>query len=162
LFAKQRIGLCSWKLKDYDNAKEYLHQALNLDKEEKSTYYYLGLLYMDLKEYTRAKHNFTMAILKEKPDIDNEHYNLGLIAQIEKKPKEAIKNFKKSYYNNQRNHKALYELAIMTDLYYKDKTIALKHYENYLERFPKINTKNTKYIKKRIREIKENLFMKEK
>jgi len=159
LFAKQRIGLCNWKLKDYEKAKKYLKQALNLDREEKSTYYYLGLLSMDLKEYKMAKFHFNMAIIMERPDIDNEHFNLGLIAQIEKKPKDAITHFKKAFNNNRKNYKALFEWAVMTDLYYKDKSIALKHYEDYIDRFPKTNKENTTYVTKRIREIKEALFM---
>lgn len=161
VFANQRIGLCYWKLNNYDKAKEHLHLALSYDREEKSTYYYLGLFYKDIKDYKMAKLFFKQAIYHDKPDIDNEHYNLGLIAQIEKKPKEAIKNFKEAFKNNHKNYNALFELALMSDLYYKDKSIALKHYKNYLERFKPSNKENTTYVAKRIKEIEEVLFMKE-
>jgi tetratricopeptide (TPR) repeat protein len=159
VFAKQRIGLCSWKLKDNETAKDYLHQALAIDHEDKVTYYYLGLLYKDLKDYKKAKFYFTMAIIKEKPDLDNEYFNLGLIAQIEKKPRVAIKNFKEAYQNNRKNYKALFELAVMSDLYYKDKSIALIHYEDYQDRFNRINKENSVYVMKRIKDISESLFM---
>jgi len=159
VFANQRIGLCYWKLKDYDKAKEYLHLASRYDREEKTTYYYMGLFYKDIKDYKMAKLFFMQAIYHDKPDIDNEHYNLGLIAQIEKKPKEAIKNFKEAFKNNRKNYLALFELAVMTDLYYKDKSVALKHYKNYIERFLPSNKENTAYVQKRIKEIEGALFM---
>jgi len=160
VFANQRIGLCYWKLKDFKKAEEYLQIALRYDREEKTTYYYLGLFYKDIKEYKLAKLFFKQAIYHDKPDIDNEHYNLGLIAQEEKEPQKAIKHFKEAYKNNHRNYLALFELAVMSDLYYKDKSIALKHYKNYLERFKPRNKENTTYVSKRIKEIEEILFMK--
>ena len=162
LFTKQRIGLSYWKLKDYDNAEIYLKQALKIDRKEKTTFYYLGLLYKDMENYKLAKAYFVMAIALDKPDIDNEYFNLGLIAQIEKDPTEAIENFKKSFQNNPKNYVALFELALMSDLYYKDKAIALKHYEKYVERFSHKHKENTLYVVQRIKEIKEALFFDEK
>ena len=158
LFAKQRIGLSYWKLKDTDNAEKYLKQALKIDRKEKTTFYYLGLLYKDIEDYKLAKLYFMMAIALDKPDIDNEHYNLGLIAQKEKEPKEAIDHFNKSFQNNSNNYVALFELALTSDLYYKDKSIALKHYEKYIDRFSNIHKENTLYVKRRVKEIKAALF----
>lgn len=158
VFANQRIGLCYWKLKNYKKAKEYLHLASKYDREEKTTYYYMGLFYKDIKDYKRAKLFFKQAIYHDKPDIDNEYYNLGLIAQIEKKPKEAIKYFKKSFENNYKNYKALFELAIMSDLFYKDKSIALEWYKKYSDRFLKKNDEHSNYALQRIKEIEEKLF----
>jgi tetratricopeptide (TPR) repeat protein len=160
LFAKQRIGLSYWKMKDYKNAEMYLRQAVKIDRKEKTTFYYLGLIYKDMENYKLAKLYFMMAIALDKPDIDNEHYNLGLIAQKEKEPQKAIDHFSKSFQNNPRNYMALFELAVMSDLYYKDKLIALKHYEKYTERFSDIHKENTAYTLNRIKEIKELLFFK--
>jgi tetratricopeptide (TPR) repeat protein len=158
IFAKQRIGLSYWKLKEYDSAKAYLKKAIKIDRAEKTSYYYLGLVYKDLKEYEAAKMYFYLAIFKDKPNVDNEYYNLGIIAQEEKKPKEAIKNFKKAFENNDRNYKALFELAVMSDLYYKDKEIGYKYYEKYIDRFENKNPENTKYAIKRMKELKEKAF----
>lgn len=160
LFAKQRIGLSYWKLKNYDKAKKYLRNAIRIDREEKNSYYYLGLIHKDLKDYKMAKLYFKQAIYHEKPDIDNEYYHLGIIAQQEENPTDAIKYFKKSFENNHRNYIALFELAVMSDLYYKDKSIALQYYKKYIERFLNKNKENDAYVRKRIKEIEETLFMK--
>lgn len=158
LFANQRIGLSYWRLKDYDNAKKYLNKALRIDRKEKTNFYYLGLLYKDMENYKLAKMYFKTAIVLDLPDVDNEYYNLGLIAQAEKDPKIAVDSFNKSFQNNPNNYMALFELAIMSDLYYKDKSIALKYYEKYKDRFSAKHKDNTVYVEMRIKEIKEALF----
>jgi len=162
IFTKQRIGLCYWKLKDFKKGEKYLKLATKIDPNDKSTYYYLGLLYKEITDYEKAKKQFNIAINLERPDIDNEHYYLGVIAQEEKKPKNAIIHFKKSFKNNRQNYLALFELAVMTDLYYKDKSIALKYYKEYLNFFKNVNATKSEYIKKRVKEITENLFLEEK
>lgn len=101
-----------------------------------------------------------ISIALDKPEVDNEYYNLGLIAQFEKNPKTAIESFKKSHQSNYNNYFALFELARTSDLYYKDKSIALTHYEKYLERYFNKHKGNTDYVTKRIKEIKVALFLK--
>lgn len=159
LFAKQRIGLSFLRLKDYKQAENYLMQAISIDHKEKTNYYYLGLLHKELKDYKKAKFYFKNAIHLDKPDVDNEYYNLGLIAQDERQPKEAINHFRESYKNNPKNYLALFEMAVMSDLYYKDKSIAKGHYKEYLERFKVLNKEKTSYITKRLKEIEEKLFL---
>jgi len=45
------------------------------------------------------------------------------------------------------------------DDYYKDKSIALKHFENYIKKFDAKDKKMTTYVIKRLREMKKEFFM---
>ena len=77
----------------------------------------------------------------------------------QKKLQKAVTNFKKSYENNSNNYYALFQLAIASDDFYKDKTIALKHFENYIKRFDSRDKDMTAYVTKRLREMKKEFFM---
>ena len=61
---------------------------------------------------------------------------------------------------NYKNDKALYRLATISDAYYKDKKIAYQHYKKYIENFDKKDTLTSIFVKKRIKEIKKEFFLK--
>jgi len=110
----------------------------------------------DLKE---AEMNFMISIMNLKPDIDKQYYELGLIHLEQKKLQKAVEDFKKSYKNNPNNYYALFQLAMATDDFYKDKTIALKYYETFLKRFDSKDKDMTAYATKRLRDMKKEFFM---
>ena len=60
---------------------------------------------------------------------------------------------------NIKNYKALYQLAKLSDDYYKDKKIAYNHYIKYLDRFMDKDIVITDFIKGRIKDIKMMYFM---
>ena len=65
----------------------------------------------------------------------------------------------KSFLNNRNNHKSLYELAITSDAYYKDKKIAYKHYKEYIERFEERDKEMTTFVLSRMKDIKQEYFL---
>ncbi|AMC11847.1 hypothetical protein Lupro_11480 [Lutibacter profundi] len=93
-------------------------------------------------------------------DLDKQFLLSGIIAKEEFNVKVAIKFFKESVKYNRNNHKALFQLALTSDTYYKDKKIAFKHYQNFIQRFEGENKKLTLYAKNRIKEIKKEYFIK--
>mgnify|MGYP000571651337 CR=1 FL=1 len=68
-------------------------------------------------------------------------------------------NFEKSFQNNYNNYKALFELATTSDMYYEDKKMALKRFQQYVSRFKGNDEKMTVYAEGRIQEIKKQYFL---
>ena len=68
--------------------------------------------------------------------------------------------FEKAVEENASNDDALFEWALVSDRYYKDKTIGYKRYQRYLNRFSyKKDSVKLAFIKSRMGAIKEKLFL---
>ena len=89
-------------------------------------------------------------------------YHLGLIALKMKRKAKAISYFKKAYENNPNFYGALYMLATTSESFYKDKSIALKHYKRYLMTFENSDKAKTAYVQSRIAVLNEKQFFDEK
>ena len=89
-----------------------------------------------------------------------EYYSFALLYLDMNKPKLAIAMFKASVKESNRQYKVLYQLALTSDSYYKDKKIAYKYYEDYIFRFEDKDKDFTAFVKKRMKEIKKELFLK--
>jgi hypothetical protein len=76
-----------------------------------------------------------------------------------KKPKRAMKAFEEAYKENSSNYKALYQLAKLSDDYYKEKKIAYRHYNRYIERFYDSDEDIAAFVRSRIKEIKKEYFL---
>ncbi len=159
IFTYKLFGLTYMKLEDYDNAEKYFEKALKRNFEDASLYYNIGILKKIQGDLKAAEMNFMISIMNLKPDIDKQYYELGLIHLEQKKLQKAISDFKKSYENNSNNHYALFQLAMASNDFYKDKTIALKYFETYLKRFDSKDKDITAYVTKQLREMKKEFFM---
>ncbi len=160
IFTYKMYGLTYLKLKEYEKAKYYFKFAQKIDYRDANVLFNLGLVNKALKNYKEAEMNFLMSISFQKPDIDANYYELGILQLEQKKLKKALQSFKKGYENNSRNYLILFQLAMLTDDYYKDKKIALKHYKRYIDRFSSKHTASTLYAKQRVKEIQKELFIK--
>jgi len=94
-----------------------------------------------------------------KPDLDKQYYLLGSIFKEENDLEKAIHYFEESFKNNPKKYRALYDLALAEDDYYKDKKIALKHYQEYSFKFESKDKELTDIVNYRIKEIKKTLFL---
>ena len=159
-YYKQLQGLSYFNIKDYKKSKEILQKILLNKKANEKTVYYLGLSHKELKEYKLAILYINLSINMQHSVLEKEFYQLGLIYKELKNPKEAILAFKKSLKEKTYNPNALYELAVLSESYYKDKTIALGLYQEYLGSFENNNKKKTDFIKQQINKIKTELFYK--
>ncbi|HEY9168274.1 MAG TPA: tetratricopeptide repeat protein [Lutibacter sp.] len=155
----EMFGMCYYNLKDFELAETYFRNAIKLDPDDSQILYRLASLYYDKKDNKTASLYLRRSILSAKPDIDKQYYLLGIISKEENNLKRAIDNFEKSYENNYKNHKALFELAVTSEVYFKDKKIALKHYQNYLDKFISHDKIMAAYAEGRIKEIKKQYFI---
>ncbi len=160
LFTYKMYGLTYIKLEDFENAKLYFLKAKDKDSQDDEIYYNLGLVYAHLKEYRKAQLSFITSIYLQKPRIDTHYYHLGMLQLAQKEHKRAINFFEKGLESNPRNNSILFQIAMSTDSYYKDKKLALKYYQRYLDTFQSKDPEESAYVKRRIKEIKMALFIK--
>ena len=92
---------------------------------------------------------------------DEEYIGLGNVFIEKDNLKIAMEMFEKAVEENKRNDDALFEWALASDRYYKDKTIGYKRYQQSLDRFSyKKDSVKLAFIKSRMGAIKENYFWK--
>ncbi len=161
-FYKNLLGIAYYQNKEFHKAKKVLEKLLSARKVQDDTFYYLGLTYKALLKPKLAEQYFVLSIYSKRPSVGKEYYQIAMLHKAQNKPKKAIDFLKKSLQENRQNANALYEIATLTDNYYKDKTIALKYYNEYISRFEGYYPKRTSFVQQQISKIKTTLFMKSK
>jgi len=157
---KHDLAISYYFEKDYEKAKDYLYDLIETRKATSKTFFYLALIYKAEKDYEKAELYMQTSIDAEQPQLTEFYFEFGLIYQEAKNYTKAIANFKKALEDSQFNYKAQYQLALTCDSFYKDKTIALKHYEYYLKKFTYKDGQTTAFVKQRVEELKTMIFMK--
>ncbi len=159
MFTYKLFGLTYMKMEDYTNAEKYLEKAIRKKWNDASVHYNMGLLKKLQGDLKGAELSFLISIMNLKPDVDKQYYELGLV-YLQNDLNKATSSFKKSYENNPKNHYSLFQLALVSEDYYKDKKIALKYFKMYVEKFPSKDKEMYLYSTKRIKEITKEFFMK--
>lgn len=159
-FVNKLFGLSYYRLEDYDNALLYFNKVRKADFKDTNNLFNIGLVHTAMKEFKKAEMSFYMSIAFQKPDVDKNYFELGKVQLEQKEVKKAIESFEEGYKSNPRNYQLLFQIAMLSDDFYKDKKIALKYYEKYMDKFSTYDKKSTLYVKSRIKDIKKELFMK--
>jgi tetratricopeptide (TPR) repeat protein len=160
LYTKKMLGRSYFNIDSLTRAEENFKKAKILDKEDFKILTYLGHIYKAKKEYKKAFYHYLIATSVGKRERSEEYYSLGMLHLELKEPRMAIAMFKASVKESGRKNKVLYQLALTSDSYYKDKKIAFEHYEDYINRFETKDKDITDFVKNRMKEIKTELFMK--
>lgn len=160
LYTQKMLGRSYFNIEQYDNAEKSFNKAKILDNEDFKIYKHLGHIEKVRKNYRKAMLNYFRATTVGKKPRNEEYYSLGLLYLEMKQLKLAIEMFKKSIKESNRFYKVLYQLAISSDSYYKDKKISYEHYKNYLNMFEHTDKEITAFVKNRVKEIKKELFLK--
>jgi tetratricopeptide (TPR) repeat protein len=156
----EMFGMCYYKLKNLELAEEYFKKALRIDRINSKINYRLGSLYYEKKDLKLAHLYLAQSIMFGRGDLDKQYLLLGIIAKEDFKMKVAVKNFNEAVIYNRHNSDALFQLAFASDSYFKDKKIALNHYQRYIQKFENKSPKLTEYANRRITEIKKEYFLK--
>lgn len=155
----EMFGMCYYNLGEFELAEKQFNNALKINRNDSPILYRLATLYYDKENSKLAKFYLMRSISAGKGELDKQYYLRGIIAKEEKELKQAVTYFEKSCSYNYKNYKALFELALASDIYYKDKKISLKYFERFIERFKSKDKLMTTYATNRIKEIKKELFM---
>ncbi|WP_435264204.1 tetratricopeptide repeat protein [Tenacibaculum sp. nBUS_03] len=160
LYTQNMLGRSFYNLKKYQKAEEYFTKAKQIDHLDYRIYGYLGDVSFDQKKYKEASLRYMYATFIGKELRDVEYYKLARTYEELNNPKLAIKAYGNALKENYRNYKALYQLATVSESYYKNKKIAYKHYKGYMNRFEMKDSVLSDHVKRRLIEIKKFYFKK--
>lgn len=154
------LGKVYYNIDSLSKAKKYFKKLVRIDRDDYKASTYLGHIALKEKEFKSAEMYYRLATFKGKEKRDEEYYGLATLYYELKKPKQAIKNFEKAYAENRRNYKALFQLAKMSDDYYKEKKIGYTYYIQYMDNFQDKDIVMTAFVTDRLKEIKKESFLK--
>ena len=103
--------------------------------------------------------NYTLATFVGKEPRDEEYYQLARVYKELGNSKEELSLYKKAFDENKKNYRALFQLALKSEVYYEDKKIAYKYYKTYINRFERKDVSYTEYVKTRLEAIKKHYFL---
>lgn len=158
-YSTSLLGKAYYNIDSLEKAKKYFTKLKFKDRENFKAHTYLGHIEFKLQNFEAAKMNYLFATFIGKEKRDEEHYGLARVFYELKKPKQAINSYQEAFKENRKNYRALYQLAKLSDDYYKDKKIAYKHYIKYIETFYDVDEGMSAFVKKRIKEIKKDYFL---
>jgi len=158
-YSAAMLGRSFFNMDSLEKAKKYFKKVSIKDREDFKAQTYLGHIAMIEKDYRGAMFNYMMATYVGKEKRDEEYFGLGTVFFETNKIPQAIDAFKEAYVENSRNYKALYQLAKLSDDYYKDKKIGYKLYIKYIETFYDKDDVIAAFVKQRIKDIKKDYFL---
>ena len=153
------LGRSYYNIDSLNIAMKYFKKLSSIDRENFKAHTYQGHILLKKEKYKIASLKYRIATFLGKEKRDEEYYGLATVYYKLKNPKDAIINFEKAYKENRNNYKALYQLAKLSDDFYKDKKIGYKYYIRYLDRFQERDSVITNFVKKRVSEIKKDYFL---
>ena len=159
LFNNTMLGKAYYNLDDFEKAKVRFEKVVKIDTEAYKNFTYLGHIAMKQKKFKSAMFNYYRATATGKVKRDEEYYGLANAYYEMKRPKMALKFYKKAFTENNRNYKAKFQLAKLTDDLYKDKKMGYKHYKKYKDLFLDSDKVMSAFVLKRISDIKKDYFM---
>jgi len=151
-YYQMMIGVAYLRLDSLERSIQNLEHIVQREKDTEHTHQYLGLAYRTLGDTQKSIEHFEKAIelgISEK--IDLFHSDLAAVYETEGDFRKAIAHYESAYdYNPKAEY--LFFLARNNDLAFRDKRMALRYYEQYLNSG---HEEFQAYTKQRIKQLKE-------
>ena len=127
------LGYSYLQIDSVDLAIHKLQLALVDEEESEKLHYYLASAFEKKENEEGAMYHFAKAVeFGKSPDLDLYHRNLARLANNAKDYKTALAHYKDAYKYG-KDPVVLYYLATISDIYYKDKSIAMNYYKKYMK-----------------------------
>ncbi|MGJ8591913.1 MAG: tetratricopeptide repeat protein [Aquaticitalea sp.] len=157
-FIHESLSFCYAKHFDYKKAVEQGLIVLQYDPKNFKNLFIQGQLYQGLENFEKAAEYMALALELRDIPLDDEYTRLGYVLNRQGKHKEAIEALQKSIKINPNNFQSQFYMLMAKDRYYEDIDTRIKLYEDFIVKHPK--SANDFWIEKRIKELKEEKFMK--
>lgn len=126
------LGYAFIQLDSLDLAIQYLNAAIMDEGTKEHAHYNLAVAYEKKGDMEYAQHHLNEALKAGiSQNVDLYHRNLARLYNREEKLKEAIPHYKDAYKYSQ-DPVLLFYLARASDVYYADKSIALRYYKKFV------------------------------
>lgn len=144
------------QLDSIDHSIHLLENLLREDADE-NTHYYLGLAYERKKDFPVAQFHYQKAIQKAvSTNMSTYYFRSGLVSKEQQLYKDAIQAYREAYRYSKDPVFVFYEAQI-SDLYYKNKKIALHKYQDYLKLTDAVHPQFIQYAQERSQYLSEYL-----
>ncbi len=157
-FIHEKLSFCYAEQLLYEKAIVQANRAVDYDPANATNLYILGQLYEQVEDFAAAEEWITKALNILDQPLNVEYTKLAGVLNRQKKYKEAIAALQKAVNENPQDEAAQFFLVRTKDEYYADRNSIIKVYEVYIDKFPE--SVYIPYAKGRLRELKEEKFMK--
>jgi len=149
-------GVAYLQIDSVEQALFHLQRVLDRGEETEHVHHYLGRAYQAQGEIDTAQHHYEKAIqLGISSKMGLFHADLAKLFDEKNQLKSALEHYTLAYqYSQSPEH--LFQLARASDIYYKDKKVALRYYEQYLQTS---HGKYRSFTEGRVLELKEYLHL---
>ena len=159
IYIFEHLGYCYGRAFEYEKAIEAYEKVLTIDPGHPKALNGLGHIYWKKKEYDKAVEYINASIESQKVTLDKEYVALARVYLDLKNIKKAIEYYKLAYEEAPENFFYSYQIAFLSDNYYKDPKIKLHHYEHFKEKFGDKKLPFNDFVNRRISELKTEIHL---
>ena len=160
----KNLGICYYYEKCTEEALYLLEKCLTLKPNDPTTALFIGLCYKDLKDIKTSIDYMNFAAKTALPYYLSDIYNqLGILYGLKREFKKSIDALKYAYSLDTTRCEILFKIATTYEEFQKDKSFALKFYNEFLKYAKKENDYQNElitYTQDRKKKIRENLYSK--
>ncbi len=155
----KKLGVSYYYLNDFSGALFSLKRSVQLNQEDPLTHYFLGLTQKALNLPEKALISFKQTIELARPDYLTDVYlQMADSYSNLKQYQQALAAYKKVLEMNPERKIVLFYMAVLYDKYYKDRTVPLRYYQQFLEQASgDVGQRYKTYALERMKAIKEKL-----
>ncbi|WP_340075991.1 tetratricopeptide repeat protein [Leptobacterium sp. I13] len=157
-FIYEKLANAYLSLNDYENALKYYEILLVIDDENPRTHYNMGIAYQQKQENEKAIYHIEESLRLKYVSKANEYLKLTELYKDINDLKNTIKYYKLLINEVPDYTMGYYQLALMSDVYYKDPNVKLYHFQNFRDKASSEN-KMTEYADRRISELKAEIHL---
>ncbi len=140
-----------------EKAHQTYLQLLNFPDFVADAYSGFADVFLKEKQLDSAQFYIKRAIEERTVVFDNEYRDLGRIARLQGKTKEALEYYTRAWEENKSNQYIHYQVCTLADEYFQDPKTKLRYYENLLGQYPKLLPFIEEHAKKRVSELKAEI-----
>ncbi|MEH6769586.1 tetratricopeptide repeat protein [Maribacter arcticus] len=161
-YVYEKLGYSYTMNWEFDKAKQAYNLLLNRDDTNSQTYFSLAKVYQKEKKLDSAKIFIHKALDVQKPIFAEGYSALANIARDQKDLKTALKYYSMAHDEDPLDARIYYNIATVNDQVGTDLNAKLAYYKNFLKQYPNEHPYFYESVRKRIRELKEEIhFAKE-
>jgi len=153
-YYNKMLGYSYIQIDSFEKAIPVLEKSLTDPGSKENAHYYLATAYYELENLEYSKFHYEKAIEEGiSKNVDIYHRVLAKMYNEENKLNKAIDHYKDAYKYG-KDPLVLFYLARASDVYYKDKSIAINYYTKYYKS-KHDNSEYIEYAKQRAKQLKE-------
>ncbi|MGC1516066.1 MAG: tetratricopeptide repeat protein [Maribacter sp.] len=156
-YVYEKLGDCYTKNWEFEKAKEMYGILLQRNDANSQTYFDLASVYWKEEKLDSAKALIKKGMEVQKPIFAYGYTTLADIARQEKDMETALQFYKLAHEEDANDARIFYNICTVVDQIRKDPKEKLDYYEKFIKYYPNEHPYFYESVRKRIRELKEQI-----